>query len=193
MTRPSAGFTLLEIMIALVVFGLLMAGLSQTVRFGLAAWRTEGRLSDSRTDLDTVDRTLRLIVQNMQPGDDTGRPSIVGTRDAMTGISRMPTPASGLTEAPVEVGLALSGNRLILRWRPYIHAEALAPPAPPREATLVGNVARIALAYWRPNGGWVTAWKQPDLPGLVRIRIEFGGEKPPHWPDLVLAPLLSQP
>jgi general secretion pathway protein J len=193
MIRRSAGFTLLEVIIALVVFGLLMAGLSQTLRFGLAAWRTEGRLSDSRGELETVDRTLRLIVQNLMPGDDTGRPAIVGTTDTLSGISRMPTPESGLADAPVEVGLALSGNRLILRWRPYVRAERLAPPPPPREATLIGGVARIAIAYWQPRGSWVTAWKQPNLPSLIRLRVEFRGENPPRWPDFVLAPLLSQP
>ena len=37
--RPSdAGFTLLEIMVALVVFGLLVLGLGQGVDFGLRAW-----------------------------------------------------------------------------------------------------------------------------------------------------------
>lgn len=193
MSRRSAGFTLLEVLIALVVFGLLMAGLSQTVRFGLAAWHTEGRLSDSRGDLEAVDRTLRLIVQNLMPGDDTGRPAITGTMDAMTGVSRMPTPDTGLAEAPVEVGLALSGNRLVLRWRPYIRAERLTPPPPPHETTLAANIARIAIAYWQPRGGWVTAWKQPNLPPLIRLRIEFRGENPPHWPEFILPPLLSQP
>jgi general secretion pathway protein J len=192
MSRRSAGFTLLEVLIALVVFGLLMAGLSQAVRFGLAAWHTEDRLSDSRGDLEAVDRTLRLIVQNMMPGDDTGRPAITGTMDTMTGVSRMPIPDTGLAEAPVEVGLALSGNRLILRWRPYIRAERLTPLPPPHEATLAGNIARISITYWQPRAGWVTGWKQPNLPSLIRLRIDFRGENPPRWPDFVLAPLLSQ-
>ena len=37
--RTAAGFTLLEVLVALAVFGFLLVGLSQTVRFGLTAWR----------------------------------------------------------------------------------------------------------------------------------------------------------
>ena len=35
--RRQSGFTLLEMMVALVVFGLLMAGVAQTMRYGLTA------------------------------------------------------------------------------------------------------------------------------------------------------------
>ncbi|HEX2939978.1 MAG TPA: prepilin-type N-terminal cleavage/methylation domain-containing protein [Rhodopila sp.] len=193
MSTRSAGFTLLEVIVALVVFGFLIAGLSQTVRFGLGAWRTESRLSDSRTELESVDRALRMVVRNLQPGDDTGRAAIVGAADMFTGISRMPVPSARLARIPVEVGVAVSGNRLVLRWRPYMHAQPLGPGAAPSEATLLDNVARVSIAYWRPAGGWVTAWRRPDLPGLIRLRISFRGKNPPQWPDLVVAPLLSAP
>ncbi|HQT75521.1 MAG: hypothetical protein B7Z80_06540 [Rhodospirillales bacterium 20-64-7] len=193
MSTRSAGFTLLEIIVALVVFGFLIAGLSQTVRFGMGAWRAEGRLSDSRTDLEAVDRALRVVVRNLQPGDDTGRAAIVGMGDMFTGISRMPVPSAGLARIPVEVGVAVSGNRLILRWRPYLHAQPFGRAAPPSEATLLDNVERVSISYWRPAGGWVDAWRRPDLPSLIRLRILFRGDNAPHWPDLVVAPLLSAP
>jgi general secretion pathway protein J len=193
MTSRSAGFTLLEIIVALIVFGFLAAGLSQTVRFGLSAWRTENRLSDKRGDLEAVDRALRMVVRNLDPGDDTGRPAIVGTDNTLTGISRMPLPLAGLAEAPVEIGVAVSGNRLILRWRSYSHTEPLTTPPIPAETTLVGDVEHLSITYWQPTGGWLNAWRRPDLPRLIRLRIAFRGDHATHWPDLVIAPVLSQP
>ncbi len=71
--RASDGFTLLEILVALAVFGFLLAGLSQTVRFGLTAWRQHARLSDGKADLDALDRTLRSVVENLAPAEDAAQ------------------------------------------------------------------------------------------------------------------------
>ena len=181
--HAAAGFTLLEIIVALVIFGFLMAGLGQTLRFGLAAWTTQGRMSDSYGDLEAADRVVRQVVRNLAPPDDTGRPAIEGGATALTGRSRMPTPDSGLAETPVEVGFALSGNRLILRWRPLLHAEIVGPGEKPREAVLAANVARVSLEYWRQRGGWSQSWTRRELPNLIRLRLTFRGDNPPRWPE----------
>jgi general secretion pathway protein J len=186
------GFTLLELLVALAVFGFLLAGLSQTLRFGLAAWRTEARLDDGKTDLEAVDRGLRTIVQNLQPGDDAAHPGITGTAATMTGVSLMRVPGSGLAPVLIEAGLAVSGDRLVLRWRPYHHGEPLLPAPPPEETTLMAGVSRMAISYWRRPGIWVPVWKEPDLPLLVRFNLTFTGEHPPRWPDVVAAPRLSR-
>lgn len=189
----NAGFTLLEVLVALVVFGFLIAGLNQTVRFGLTAWREEGRMTGRKSDLEAVDRTLRDIVANLSPGEEAGRPPIDGTNTLLTGLSRLAVPGSNLVPVPVEVGVAESGNRLVLRWRPYAHVTPFGPPAPPNETTLAAGIAHLTITYWQRSGGWVETWRQPDLPALIRIRVTFLGENAPHWPDIVAAPVLSRP
>jgi general secretion pathway protein J len=187
------GFTLLELLVALAVFGFLLAGLSQTVRFGLSAWRTEARLDDSKTDLEAVDRSLRAIVENFQTGDDMAQSAIVGTATTLVGVTRLRVPGGGLTPIPIEAGLALSGNRLVLRWRPYRHAEALRPAPPPQETELMNGVARLAISYWQRDGVWLSAWQDAEMPLLIRVHLTFAGEHPPRWPDIVVAPILSRP
>jgi general secretion pathway protein J len=189
----AAGFTLLEIVVALAVFGLLLVGLSQTVRFGLAAWRQDARMSDGKTDMEAVDRSLREIIENLSPGDEAGQPSINGAANTMTGVTQLRVPGSGVTPIRIEAGLAVSGNRLVLRWRPYHHWEPFVPPKPPQEADLIGGVARLQIEYWQPPGTWVSSWQQPDLPLLIRLHITFAGDNPPRWPDIVAAPRLSRP
>jgi general secretion pathway protein J len=191
--RASAGFTLLEILVALAVFGFLLVGLSQTVRFGLTAWRQDARLADGKTDLDAVARTLTSVVENFAPGEDAAGSSIDGSADTLTGVTRLRLPHSGLTPVRVEAGLAVSGTRLVLRWRPYRHAISFGPAPSHAETELIGGVTRLGIEYWRSPGVWVAKWHEPDLPLLIRFRLTFAGSSTPRWPDIVVAPLLSRP
>lgn len=193
MNARSSGFTLLEILVALAVFGFLLVGLSQTVRFGLTAWRQGARMSDGKTDLEAVDRSLRSIVENLAPAEDPARPSLDGSAGTLTGVSRLRVPGSGLVPQPIEAGLAVTGGRLVLRWRPYHHGAPLGPQPPPAEADLIGGVARLGIEYWQQSGAWVPRWHEPELPLLIRFRVTFAGDHQPRWPDIVVAPLLSRP
>src|SRR3978361_1013718 len=114
--RGTSGFTLLEVLVALAVFGFLLVGLSQTVRFGLMAWRQDARLSDGKTDLEAVDRSLRTVIENLVPAEEAGVPALRGAADALTGVTRSRVPGSDLWPIPIEAGLAVSGSRLVLRW-----------------------------------------------------------------------------
>jgi general secretion pathway protein J len=191
--RLAPGFTLLEIVVALAVFGFLLVGLSQTVRFGLTAWRQQARLSEGKTDLEAVDRTVRSIIQNLAPGESTDRPAVIGSAASLSGVTSLRLPGAGQTATPADVELALSGSRLVLRWRPYHHGNALRSPPPARETELIGDVARLGFSYWLPSGAWSSTWTEPDLPLLIRVRVTFAGERATRWPDLVVAPLLSRP
>lgn len=58
-----AGFTLLEIIIAVVVFGFVVAGLAQATKFGVHAWTLETKLADQAADMERVERTLRDVIE----------------------------------------------------------------------------------------------------------------------------------
>jgi general secretion pathway protein J len=189
----AAGFTLLELVVAFAVFGFLLVGLSQTVRFGLTAWRQDARISAGKTDLEAVDQTLRIVIENLAPGADVEQSAIIGTADTLTGVTRSRVPGSDLAGIPIEAGLAVSGDHLVLRWRPYHHWDPFGPPPPPQETTLIGGVERVGISYWKSSGAWVSNWHEPGLPLLVRIRITFAGFNPQRWPDVVAAPMLSRP
>ncbi len=150
-------------------------------------------MSDGKTDLDAVDRSLRSIIENLDPGEDTGQPAIRGSAEAMSGVTRSRTPESGLRTEPIEAGIAVSGERLVLRWAPYHHWQPLGPAPRPQEVTLIDGVSRIAIEYWESTGRWVSTWGETDLPRLIRVRIVFAGTEPPRWPDIVAAPHLVRP
>ena len=84
-------------------------------------------------------------------------------------------------------------HRLMLHWQPAARATRLRGPPEPTDTELLRGVSRMELAFWRPGSGWVSAWRAPDLPTLVRISLRFPAGDARHWPDIVAAPLLDPP
>jgi general secretion pathway protein J len=191
--RPN-GFTLLEILVALVVFGLVLAGLTQGIRYGMQAWQSQVRIASRSGDLDAVDRALRRMIEVMDPGDsqDDVMP-VAATRNRLEFNTVLPDSTGTRGVQRVAAALLVDpSHRLVLRWRPLLHAQRLRPP-PPTVTELLSDVAGLELSFWQPTGGWVDGWRSQVLPALVRIRIVFRAGDPRHWPDLVVAPLLDRP
>ncbi len=191
---PSGGFTLLELLIALTVLGFLIVGLAQGTNFGLLAWGREARLSAGADEFNTVDSTLRHVIEGADPGDDLDPAPFVGSNGTLDCITAMPSASDPTGVRRMHAILLVDAeHRLVLRWRPFVRAKRLGAPPPQTESELVRNVSRMELSYWRRGGGWVSAWHSSDLPTLVRIRLRLLPGDAHHWPDIVAAPLLDRP
>lgn len=195
--RNAAGFTLLEILVALVVLGFLMLGLAQGTRFGIAAWDQQARRLAERGDLDATDRALRQLIEHADPGQDTDPPRFIGGPGRLAFKTELPLAASALQTRRADVLVSVdAAHRLVLRWVPDLHASRLGPPPSPPETELLRGVDHLELAYLRPpssGGGWLSTWDDSVLPELVRIRIVFANGDRRHWPDIVAAPMLERP
>jgi general secretion pathway protein J len=180
------GFTLFEVLIALAVFGLLVVGLTQGTRMGLAGLRSQARASDAQADLDAVDRVLRQLIGTIDPGTQLkGPPVFEGERHRAVFIASLPAGdgASPSLRAHVLV-LVDARRRLVLRWYPYYDTELQQLPA--RETVLLSDVERIDLSYWAASG-WADRWDRADtLPDLLRLHIVFPADDRRRWPDVVV-------
>jgi general secretion pathway protein J len=182
------------VLIALAVFGLLLAGLTQGVRYGLQARRAQARISANHDDMDATGRALRHMIERMDPGDGVDPAPIAASRDRLEFITVLPDGPDIPAARRVEATLLLDrAHRLILRWRPYLHAWSLRPAPEPLTTELLSGVAQMELSYWRPARGWVTDWRFDDPPALVRVRLVFPPGDPRRWPDIVAAPGLNAP
>lgn len=188
MSTRQAGFTLLELLVALVVFGLLMVGLTQTVRYGLTAWSVERRGAAGPEALAAADGALRRLLEQAAPTRFTGTP------DDLTFTTILPR-ASGVPGGLADVRLLTGRGGLLLRWAPHPPGKALVPPPAPQTDALLPDVTAIRLSYLTPQPSaapvWMDHWRRTGAPLLVRIGFTFGGAE--TWPDLVAAPVAVAP
>lgn len=170
MTSDQRGFTLLELLVALVVNGLLIGGLVQGTRFGLAATERVARRGDAHGELESTDRLLRRLVAAMDPS---------GPALPLTGTALVGTPGTIAFRSPHPIAIGLDAQRrLVLR-------ESSAT-TPARETILIEGLDRIAFDYWQTNA-WLPTWRADTLPTMIRLRLTFPPGDPRHWPDIVIA------
>ncbi|MCE2574223.1 prepilin-type N-terminal cleavage/methylation domain-containing protein [Komagataeibacter sp. FNDCR2] len=189
---PTGGFTLLELLVALVVFGILLAGLTQGTRSGLSLFQRQQAVLSSSGQLAQTDQLLRHLIEEAEPGSQDDTRTLTGTAHALALRGHVP---AGIAPSPLErlsdLRLSLEGNDLVLTWLVHRHAIALTPRPPPRQAVLMPKVSRMEISYFA-RGQWQASWGEDQLPDLVRIRIFPADGHDRHWPDIVISPMRSR-
>ena len=189
--RADRGFTLIEVVAALIVFGFLAAGLAQGIQFGLTAWRLQTDTVAQDADLDVADRVLSNLLTGIAPVGNADAPSVIGTSSELAFTTILPVkigePATNLADAR----LAADDGRLILQLAPHLHAVRVGHPPAPMRTVLATGVEGITFGYWRhADGKWVGAWKEATPPALVRLTVALRGNR--HWAPIIAAPNLSR-
>jgi general secretion pathway protein J len=186
--RP-AGFTLLELLIAVAVLGTVLVLLNQGVQFGLRATALQARVKERKGDLEAVDRAIRGLIAHADPGMFPEPASLRGTEDAVSLTTELPSPEGGEPRRVAATLLAADGQ-LRLRWVPLRHVQLFGPAPAAQEMALLEGVTGLRVAYFARGGsGWVPTWNGETLPALVSVQIVLAAER--HWPPILTAPLLE--
>ena len=204
--RPalSAGFTLLELLIAITLLGLLMAALFGGLRLGARAWeRSEQRL-DKSARLQVVQNFLRDRLAQAYPleGDDeAGRSQVTfaGDIDTLRFVTLMPEYlGAGFAEFVVAVDDQRDLKDLVVRWRRFDPVDLLATDADePQIKVLLEDIERLDFAYYGARNRdepafWHEQWLDAQqLPQLVRLKIVFPPGDQRYWPDLIVQPMTA--
>jgi general secretion pathway protein J len=194
------GFTLLEILVALTLLGLLMVALLGGVRLGMRAWETSGTRLDDDARLAAVQDFLRERLTQARLFGAAVRtgPAFQGEGDRLNFVTLMPEHlGTGLERMLLSLSNAGDGADLSVEWWPAdLGDNPEAARAAVHSRVLLANVAELQLAYFgqvqtRQPLVWSEVWNQTSLPLLVRVRLGFPEQDARSWPDLIVRPMID--
>jgi len=205
--RRQAGFTLVELLVAMTLLAFLSIALFGGLRFGARSWEAVVDSSAGRDHIVSTQTFLRDRLGQLTLPGPAGRRRLANDADADdAGLERGPERLE--FAAPWLSALSLGGlyrftlwhedtgdGRLMLSWQP---AEA-DPDALEElgdlagERILLDGVAEFSLSYYgAPDEDaepeWLDQWENPDAPPLlVRVDLAFADARR-VWPVFIVAP-----
>lgn len=196
-----AGFTLVELLVALALFSLLVTLLFDNVRFGLHAWQ-RGSAHVEQVDHGMISQDLvRRLIGNLYPMmvAENGQPRIDfdGSKDAVSFLGNAPIVANGGGRFRFRFSVERQQNRTDLMMS---STPELADPQDYTMTTRTVLISDIDLAEFSYLGEavaerrvqWSDSWaKRSDVPRLVRVRVAFPSGDGRVWPELLVAPRIA--
>lgn len=202
--RPScAGFTLLELLIAISLFGLIAVLLHTGLRFGVRAWETQEAAGGRRAELQVVQELLRRqfertrIPEAIAVGRDD-RAAFAGTEQLVTFVAPLPARLAlgGLYRQSLFLDRERSVGRLIMTWELERSPQDGDRPLPGKQqAVLLEPVEEFRISYYglqeegfgEERKVWLGFWdRSRSLPDLVRLRLRIDQDDEDLWSEVVV-------
>ncbi|MEJ0037692.1 MAG: prepilin-type N-terminal cleavage/methylation domain-containing protein [Gammaproteobacteria bacterium] len=201
MRRASRGMTLIEVMVALAILSLLAAGMISAFRLGQRTFDRVTRIDRAHDDVTLVQQFLRTTIESTYPFEPEP-----GKRAEATGLEGTTTRV--LVTAPGSAAGVDSGNRRFVLdvVRQADGSESLTLTAEVdrngsrdsdshhvRTETLIPRIESAEWSYLDTTEGnnWLAHWTERRAPALVRLRVQFPRGDLRRWPDLVVAPRVT--
>ncbi|GGF51443.1 general secretion pathway protein GspJ [Aliidongia dinghuensis] len=196
----AAGFTLLELMVALAILGLVSLMLFGGLRFGLNAWTRESAHANAVSDIGVAQGFLRRAIGEAYPlfqvdGEDKRVNPFVGSRRALEFLAPTPASLGSGGRQRYSIGTETAGARtdLVIWSQPELAAD----PAKRWKTILVPGIRTLSIDYFGRQGDeeeahWHDAWQDAShLPELVRLQVAFAADDFRTWPEFVVAPRIA--
>lgn len=194
----SAGFTLVELLVATTLLALLSVVLFAGLRFGARAWEAGGESIERTGEVEAVQELLRRTLSEAATVELTGA-------EPQVALAGAPDRVSFIAPLPRHVGLGGRGRyrlardeagHLLLAWEPHRPERGLGDPLSGEPAIVLQGVASLAIAYYGAERSgetpaWHDGWESPNLPKLIRIEVAFAEGDRRRWPELTIAPRLA--
>ena len=199
------GFTLLEVMVAVVVLSIIMSTAYGALRLGARSWEAGvTRALETgyfRTAAGFLQRQISQAVPMTWPGVNNERITFSGKRDQLRFIGPAPQQqeSAGLFEYSLTVRPEDNQKQLVLSYVPFNPGgENFQEPEPDQQQVLAGGLQDVSFEYYGINTvsgakstnaapGWYRHWADDalQLPALIRVRI-LTDPAERQWPELLI-------
>ena len=200
------GFTLLELLIAMTLLGMILVLLFGGLRLGVRSWDASQKQVDSLNSIRSLENFLRrelsLIYPYVWNNAPERRVAFLGERNRLSFVAPLPSRVGGggLYLVSVELQQRSKVQRIVWKHMPLSsqmqNFSALAEiPEMVLAASDLDNVEEIWLTYFGQENEsaaprWLDRWENSiRLPMLIRVQVKLSNNA--QWPDFVVAPMLS--
>ncbi|MGH8577691.1 MAG: prepilin-type N-terminal cleavage/methylation domain-containing protein [Gammaproteobacteria bacterium] len=199
LTRPrargGAGFTLVELLIAIALFGLILTGLYSGLRMATRASDAGEAHATDNDELRAVMGFLRFELNQVYPLVFSDEEQVIfeGEPDRLRFVARLPQHRG--VEGAYLISLMNDQDRLVLRYRltnpdHQSLSNLFESVGTGKEVVLVPSLESVGFSYYgkrgRTTARFYSRWDDPErLPKLLRLRIRPKG-RGVHWPDLIV-------
>lgn len=200
------GFTLLELLIAMTLLGMILVLLFGGLRLGVRSWDASQKQIDSLNSIRSLENFLRRELSLAYPylwkNSQGRRVAFLGERNKLNFVAQLPSRVGGggLYLISVELQQRAKVQRIVWKHLP-VNAQmqdfsALAEiPEMVLAASELENVEEIWLTYFGQENDsaaprWLDRWVDGTrLPMLIRVQVKLSNSA--QWPEFVVAPMLS--
>jgi general secretion pathway protein J len=199
--QSSAGFTLVELLVALVLFGFLSVALFGSVRVGATAWiRATAHADESDQSIHAQD-LLRRLIENTYPlyesGDHgNGHLAFDGSEGSLSFLSAAPLALGQGGRSRINFLVPHRDGRADLMLESTPELSTIRQTEKTRQPLLTG-ASSVTFSYFgkQPSDHapqWHRDWiDQAELPQLVRVTVSFSASDGRDWSDFIAAPRIS--
>lgn len=203
------GFTLVELLVAMTLIGLMFVALFGGLSFGTRVWETGVERGENLAEVEVTQALLRRQLDQLipLPGlEDRQEISFLGEADRLTFTAPAPSQfgLGGIYVFELFAERAEQGQqRLVMRWELYRPDRDQAFDEKSTRRTLLENIETLQFGYYgdprefagngrSDNADWRERWVEAALPPrLIAVRVGFPENDARYWPELTIAPRMS--